>query len=148
MTWQLTQTQRFHNVRHILEQLFERISSQEKTVKEFYIDNCCQWKKKLQAIFGSGLIVKLDIFHAFQRISSTISKRHLFYWKCLQDLRLIFRDPADLGDKRTKSTPDPKTLLQNAETFLKKWKNVECTKSISVLTEESFGAVQRCMEHM
>lgn len=74
MTWQLTQTQGFENIRRLLQQLSRRLSSQGKSVKEFYIDNCCHWRKKLQEVFGSDLAVKLDLFQAFQRISTKISK--------------------------------------------------------------------------
>lgn len=66
LTWQLTPMQGFENIRLLLQQLFWRISSQGKIVKEFYIDNCCHWKKKLREVFGANLVVKLDIFHAFQ----------------------------------------------------------------------------------
>lgn len=148
VTWQLTQTQGFENIRRLLQQLFMRLSSQGKIVKEFYIDNCCHWRKKLQEVFGANLAVKLDLFHAFQRISTKISKRHPFYSKCLQDLRLMFRDPSDLGETRSKATPDSNTLLNNAEMFLKKWKNVESNKGKPVLSEEAVNEVQKIQEHM
>lgn len=148
VTWQLTQTQGFDNIRRLLEQLSKRLSSQVKSVKEFYIDNCCHWRKKLQEVVGSDLAVKLDLFHAFQRISTKISKRHPFYSKCLQDLRLMFRDPSDLGETRTKETPDQDTLLKNAEMFLKKWENVQSNKDKPVLSEQAVQEVRKIQEHM
>ena len=66
VTWQLTQTQGFENIRLLLQQLFWRISSQGKIVKEFYINNCCHWKKKLQEVFWANLVVKLDIFQVIK----------------------------------------------------------------------------------
>ena len=39
------------------------------------VDNCCKVRKKLQAIFGDKVEVKLDIFHAVKRITRTLSKR-------------------------------------------------------------------------
>ena len=99
-------------------------------------------------MFGSELAVKLDIFHAFQRISTKISKRHPFHSKCLQDLRLMFRDPSDLGETRAKETPDPDTLLKNAEMFLKKWENVESDKGKPVLQEEAVQELRKIQEHM
>lgn len=148
VTWQLTQTQGFENIRLLLQQLFWRISSQGKIVKEFYIDNCCHWKKKLQEVFGANLVVKIDIFHAFQRVSTKLSKRHPFYSHCLEDLRLMFRDPSDLGETRSKETPDPSALLNNAELFLKKWENVESNKGKPILSEEALKEVQKIKEHM
>ena len=148
VTWQLTQTQGFENVRRNLEQLHRRLANQGKRVKEFYIDNCCHWRKKLQEVFGSELAVKLDLFHALSRISTKISKRHPFYGRCLQDLRLIFRDTTDVGDTRTEKTPDPNTLLKNAELFLKKWANVESSKGKPVLSEEAVNEIRKIQEHM
>lgn len=148
VTWQLTHTQGFENIRRLLQQLHKRLSAQGVTIKEFYIDNCCHWRKKLQEIFGAELLVLLDLFHAFQRISCKISKRHQFHWNCLQDIRLIFRDPADLGEKRARDTPDPETLLKNAEMFLKRWKNVASANGSPVLSEEAINEVHKVMEHM
>lgn len=148
VTWQLTQTQGFENIRRLLRQLFTRLFSQGKNVKEFYIDNCCHWRKKRQEVFGSSLAVKLDLFHAFQRISTKISKRHPFYSKCLKDLRLMFRDPSDLGETRAKETPEPNILLKNAEMFLKKWQNVESDQDKPVLSEEAVKEIRQIQEHM
>ena len=39
----------------------------------------------------------------------------------MQDLRLAFRSPGDYGDKRTKPTPNPDTLIKNLDIFLTKW---------------------------
>ena len=112
VTWQLTQTQGSENVRRNLEQLHRRLANQGKRVKEFYIDNCCHWRKNLQEVFGSELAVKLDLFHALNRISTKISKRHPFYGRCLQDLRLIFRDTTDVGDTRTEKNARSKHTVK------------------------------------
>lgn len=39
------------------------------------VDNCCTVQKKLQGIFGECINVKLDVFHAIQRIVQKIPKR-------------------------------------------------------------------------
>ena len=61
-------------------------------------------------------------------------------------LRLMFRDPSDVGKTRAKETPDPNTLLKNADMFLKKWENVESDKP--VLSEEAVKEVRKIQEHM
>ena len=71
-----------------------------------YIDNCCQWKRLLQEEFGNDLLVKLDLFHAIQRITSKIPKKHSFYGACTSDLRVVFRARGDLGIRRTKLLPE------------------------------------------
>ena len=60
----------------------------------------------------------------------------------------MFRDPSDLGETRAKETPDPDTLLKNAEMFLKKWENVESDKGKPVLQEEAVQELRKIQEHM
>lgn len=87
--------------------LKERFSRQEKHIEEVYIDNCCTLRSKLQSVFGSQLSV---YFHAIQRISAKIPKRHPYRHECMKALRLVFRDPSDQGIQRTKMTPIPNIL--------------------------------------
>ena len=67
---------------------------------EFHIDNCCSLPHKLQSVFGSQLVVLLDTFHAVQRITSKLPKRHPYHHECLKSLQLVFRDPSDQGTVR------------------------------------------------
>lgn len=55
---------------------------------------------------------------------------------------------SDLGETRSKETPDPNVLLNNAELFLKKWENVESNKGKPILSEEALKEVQKMKEHM
>ena len=64
VTWKLTPGVSFNVIEDILIPLHERLKCQGKTVSEFYIDNCCAWRNKLQQVFGKELKVSLDIFHA------------------------------------------------------------------------------------
>ena len=48
-------------------------------VKVIIIDNCCHWKYLLKILFGDNVKIKLDLFHAVQRVTRTISKRHSLY---------------------------------------------------------------------
>jgi hypothetical protein len=106
LTWKLTKSLKFASVEEQLICLQQRLLKQGKCVHEFYIDNCCVWRKKLQQIFGSTLKVLLDLFHAVQRITIKMSKRHPLNSHCVNDLRLVFRDPTDSGHDRMKATPD------------------------------------------
>ena len=38
----------------------------------------------------------------------------------INDLRIVFRDPADIGSTRMANTPSPAVMLQNLDNFLKK----------------------------
>ena len=66
----------------------------------------------------------LDIFHAIQRITRKISKRHPFQYQCVRDLQLVFRDPLDQGSVRTKPTPEPEIMQKHLHEFEQKWQSV------------------------
>ena len=106
-TWRLTPRLLFGKIQDDLIALRDRLLSQGKVLKEFYIDNCCSWRKKLQAVFGDHLVVYLDIFHAVKRVSDKIPKRHPLRHECMRDWQVVFRDPSDLGEKRHCPTPSP-----------------------------------------
>lgn len=148
LTWQLSESQSFRSIEHLMKNLFNRLKSQEKNINEFYVDNCCQWRHMLQSIFGEHLQVKLDIFHAVQRVTSKLSKKHPFHWLCVQDLRMIFRDPTDQGETRTKLTPDSDTLISNAKSFLKKWSGMESNAGTPILSDAAMKEIWNVMEHM
>ena len=85
------------------------------------VDSCCSQRLKLKSIFGNETKVKLDIFHGVQRITRKIPKRHPFFLDCMRDLKMVFRAPTDIGKKRAKDTPDPHTLIESINNFVKKW---------------------------
>ena len=84
-----------------------RFLQQGVMVKEFYVDNCCAWRSKLQSVFGPELRVPLDIFHAVKRVGDKIPKRHELRTACMEDLQMVFRNPSDRGTDRTMTTPAP-----------------------------------------
>lgn len=115
----------FAEVQDDLTALRDRLLSQGKVLKEFYIDNCCSWRKKLQAVFGDHLVVYLDIFHAVKRVSDKIPKRHPLRRECMRDWQVVFRDPSDLGEKRHCPTPSPLIMEKNLDKFVERWKDAE-----------------------
>ena len=121
----MTKTLSFDDIRDVLISLNERLKRLGKVVYEFYIDNCCSLRSKLQGIFGPQLVVLLDIFHAVQRITSKIPKRPPFHRECLRSLQLVFRDPSDHGTVRTKTTPPPDVLHRQMCKFKETWESIE-----------------------
>lgn len=110
----------------------DEVASQLKAVKELrslswlppytiLVDNCCSQRPKLKQIFGDSAVVKLDIFHAIQRISRKLPKRHPFIFECLNDLKMVFRSPTDIGKQRTKTTPTSSIILKQLNDFIRKW---------------------------
>ena len=100
-----------------------------------YADNCCQVRRKLQQIFGTGTSVKLDIFHAVQRITRAMSKKHVFFHTCMNDFRMVFRHTNDIGRVRNNNTPECKFIQTNLNNFVRKWKDVE-HNGYKILTEK------------
>ena len=71
LTWQLTKGTSFAEVAMLLQSLDKRPSDKLKTV---YVDNCCKLRNKIKNIFGPHVSVKLDLFHAVQRIADNTKK--------------------------------------------------------------------------
>ena len=105
MSWKLTKSAAFENCKDILENIKERLNKNNQELREFVIDNCCHWRKKIQQIFGEDIKVLLDLFHAIQRVIVKIPKRHPLRQKCCHDFRLVFQDVTDSGTERTQNTP-------------------------------------------
>ena len=124
LSWKLTKSLSFASMEDVLCTLKERFRRQGKNLEEFFIDNCCTFRSKLRSVFGDNLRVYLDIFHAVQRVSAKIPKKHPYRQECMRDLRLVFRDPTDQGPVRTKVTPPPLILEQQLLHFQQKWKDV------------------------
>ena len=134
--WQFTKSENFNEVSKMFADLRERFQVQNSRLEGIMIDNCCKWKESLRRVFP-GIPVKLDLFHAVQRFVKTISKRNPYHRAISKDYGLIFRDPKDLGEKRTMPTPDPSVILHNLDQFLSKWKDLahdEFQKYISLST--------------
>ena len=96
MTWQLTKGTAFSQVGTLLKDLKERSNS----IQTVYIDDCCKLRAKIASVFGDSVSVKLDLFHAVQRITNTLHKRHPLVQQCMQDLQLVFRQDGDSGVAR------------------------------------------------
>ena len=124
IAWQFTRTTSIDECETLLSGLRYRCTRLGKPVMEVYVDNCCQSRNKLQSVFRAGTRAFLDIFHATQRIIKTISKRHPLCHSIMNDIKLLFRDPLDIGKVRTLATPGEDILLKNIEYFISKWKYV------------------------
>lgn len=139
----ITRSVAFDNVSN----LQYRMISQGMVVTEFYVDICCSWRKKLQEIFGTQLKVYLDLFCAVKRISSTISKKHPLYYECIKQLTLVFHDPTDQGEMRTRPTPSSEVMLQQLQSYEQKWKETEINGK-SVLSKTFHNEISSLRKHI
>ena len=144
VAWQLTNSTSIDEVAQILSSVKERIS--EDQLIKIYEYNCCHVRKKLEHIFGSRAIVKLDVFHAVQRITRAMSKKNSFFHECIKDLRMVFRHPIDIGTKRTMPTPESSPMLQNLDNFVAKWRDVE-SNSQKILTNKVMKQIMSLRTH-
>lgn len=123
MAWQFTKTTSMDEVHMLLLHVKDRVNDKDRLT--VLVDNCCGIRGKLAEVFGSNVTIKLDLFHAIQRISKKMAKRHPLYHMCINDLRLVFRQPTDLGHDRKLSTPSPNDIITNLDKFMRKWKSME-----------------------
>ena len=147
VSWQFTKGTSFKEIKTLLTSINLRAIKQGNTIQTVYIDNCCQWRRMLQDVFGEDVQVKLDLFHAVQRITRKIRKRHPFYSQCVNDLRLVFRQKGDYGVKRTQPTPEAAEILKNIEKFVQTWKSVDFNNK-RVLNQDAILEVGKLKEHI
>jgi hypothetical protein len=147
IAWQLTLGTAFDKVEDLLKGLHSRFQNQGRNVKLCFTDNCCTWKRKLQSVFGKELNVKLDLFHAVQRVVNKISKRHPFSFNCAQAFSLILRQPHDHGESRKENTPDPETMNKQLDNFVLTWKDVIYLDK-PVLTLDALKEIKNLREHI
>lgn len=145
MTWRLTPGVAFAKIESLLTTLQECSVQQGKQVTEFYVDNCCAWRRLLKGVFGDNLKVYLDLFHAVKQISAKIPKRHPLRRECMEDLRMVFRDPT--GFNGTKETPSSAILIKNIGNFEDRWKRAQSAGRM-ILNEAAIKEIRNLEGHM
>ena len=146
VTWQFTKTKSFSEVENLLKQFNKRNIGLNGTITTIYIDDCCNWRGKLQNLLGN-VDVKLDLFHAIQRVTKSLSKKHKYYHPCLKQLRLILRDrdEGDIQQIRRKTTPTPDKILKNIDDFISTWEKVEFN---GILTDKCLKELRNLKSHV
>ena len=71
-----------------------------------------------------GVEVKLDLFHAVQRITKTLRKADPLANAFMREFSQIFRQDDDQGSTRLKDTPDKEQLEKNLNSLVERWVNV------------------------
>jgi hypothetical protein len=147
VSWQFAKGNGFDHVRYLLHNIKKRNQEMNSEVKTVYVDNCCQWRQKIKEVFGPDVTVLLDVFHAVQRVTRKMPKKHPFHSICVQDFRLVFRLPGDYGPTRTKATPQPPQLLENINSFVQRWKGI-VHNDRCVLTKDSIEEIEKLKVHI
>ena len=148
LSWKLCKGTNFSSVENVLKLLKERLHRQGKNPTIFMLDNCCSWRTKVTKVFPN-IAVKLDIFHAIQRVIKRIPKKK----GCtetitqLQRQKKIFCEPADKDEQRTMDTPSPEIILKNIDNFMRQWKTVEFN-SILLLPSSALHEIEKLKGHV
>ena len=112
-----------------------------------YIDDCCKLRNKIKKLFGYNITVKLDLFHAIQRITKTLSKKHSLFQQCIQDLRLVFRCKGDYEISRLSNTPSIEIIQKNMENFVTKWDKMTDVNG-EKLFKPTISAIENLYNHI
>lgn len=148
LTWRLVEDTSYDSVAEVLDEVKQRLSDQKKVIREIYVDDCCKVRRKLQDIFGEQVMIKLDIFHAVQRITKKVSKKHSLFFDFISSLKLVFRNPSDMGPNREETTPDPTTLENNLDIFVKRWNGVKSDEGNFILTASVLQEINKLRVHI
>ena len=144
LTWKFTKGESYDEVQTLLDGLHQRLIFLRAPVKVIIIDNCCHWKYLLKRTFGDNVKIKLDLFHAVQRVTRTISKRHSLYKAFLREFRMVFRAAGDVADKRTQATPEPNVLTKNIDDFTERWQKI----SPKLMSSKTLKEISNLKKHI
>ena len=81
------------------------------------VDDCCKVKRQYESIFP-GIVVKLDLFHATQRVIKTFPKGSEWSKQISSEFGLVFREDVDCGATRCLTTPEPEVIERKMETHV------------------------------
>jgi hypothetical protein len=148
MQWQFTSSDGFSEVRAMFESLRERFRKSGCQLSGIFVDNCCKWRESLNHIF-EDVPVKLDLFHAVQRVVREVPKRITVSRDIANDFGVVFREKNDHGTRREQPTPKPKVILKNLEHFIEKWRDVKNDRDGSnILNTKAMHEIENLKKHI
>lgn len=143
LTWRLTSSTAFSDIEDLIMELGKRNLNMGKKLGLVCVDDCCHVRNKYESILP-GVKVKLDLFHGCQRVTRTFSRSNSLYNDATKDFVQIFRYDDDLGESRTKNTPNKEQLEKNLNSFLERWINIPH----SPFTSATFKELENLREHI
>lgn len=104
-------------IKNLLVGLEENLSN---GLNRILVDDCCKVRTMYQSVFPE-VEVKLDLFHAVQRVTKVIPKGFEFSKRLAKDFGIIFQQNGDCGEVQKMSTPSPPVLVENLYNLRKRW---------------------------
>ncbi|KXJ16275.1 uncharacterized protein LOC114574761 [Exaiptasia diaphana] len=145
--WKFALTDSFDDIKPLFESLARDVQEKGYTISAVYIDNCCKWRHQLSTVFP-GVPVKLDLFHAVQRVTKKLSKRSATFSDMCRDYSLVFREQYDQGKERTSPTPNSNELMANLNRFIEKWKTVKTSSGSLIMNKEILKEIRNIQCHI
>lgn len=143
LAWKLTKSTAFSEIEDLLVSLKQRNSASGNTLEIVCVDDCCHVANKYNSIFPNAT-VKLDLFHACQRVTRTFSRQNALHKDVLKDFVQVFRQGNDLAERRQENTPDQEKIEKNINSFVDRWGNIP----YSPLTETSYSEIENLRQHV
>ena len=143
LAWKPTKSTSFSETEDVLLDVKKRLELADSKLGGICVDDCCRVRNKHKLIFPD-VEVKLDVFHACQRVVRTISPTNALYRDILKNSSQIFREDDDQGELRVKSTPKNHKIERNLNTFLERWTNVPS----SPLTRSALEEIENLRCHI
>ena len=117
VAWELTNSTSQDEIEPVLNEV--KFKLKNNPISYIYTDTCCGFKKVYEQCLP-GVPIKLDLFHATQRITKSLpdkkSREAIDFSHCFG---LVLRNTFDTGDTRNQITEDPATITRNIDDFMK-----------------------------
>ena len=101
--WKFTKTEGNAEAESCLQDVKTRLKT---PLRYALVDNCCKVRSHYVSVFGDQIEVKLDVFHAVQRLTTCIPAKHRYRKIICNKLGLFVRQSDDMGEKRQRDTAD------------------------------------------
>ena len=131
----MTKTTGFKEIEDLLFDLKERMLNSGINLEVIILDDCCKMRNSYQNVFGGYVKIKLDLFHACQRVIQTLDHDGIKN-QFSREFGLIFRVDGNVGEEREMTTPEPEVIIANLEQLLCRWQgqlNAKTLKSVDDL---------------
>ena len=112
VAWKLTRGVSHDEIEACLNQLNDRIV---EPISYVIVDDCCASRLLYEKVFGKNIEVKLDLFHAIQRLTNTLPAKFEYRRKISNALSMSFRQSDDMGAERTMDTDDPQAITRKLD---------------------------------
>lgn len=143
LAWRLTKSTAFSEIKDILIDIKRRLELSDSKLDVICVDDYCHVRNKYNSIF-TDVEVKLDLFHACQRVVRTVSPTNPLYRDMVKNFTQIFREDDDQGEMRLKDTPGKEKIERNLNSFLERWTNVPS----SPLTRTTLAEIENLRCHI